>query len=303
MLFKMFSIEQSSAAQKRRQVFITQSRVLVQRVQEYYVRLAQSLATGRKNQEETINIPQDTLAEKKLMELDEDNHSQSRLPKKFCELTDDHFPLFVTFDKVHSELNPSLQRSNCPLCSSVIYWKPTSICRSIVKHPPTSNGEYFDDSSLGAPKMYQWTSKATQLKTDRTIKSSWGLKKSSKLSTTNSALLTGPIFPSILPKVLVRLGVKVAHFMFLSSRQLDPALVWSEFLGVICGSEASLDTSNGYVDYETYQTLSHRTQSTFTSRRGAVYELFQVYVKRKRELRTYDVANRCEKTVFGYLLC
>lgn len=108
MLFKMFSIEQSSAAHKRRQVFITQSRVLVQRVQEYYVRLAQSLATGQKIQGETTNIPQNTLAEKNIMELDEDNHTQSRLPRKFCELTDDHFPLFVTFDKVHSEFNPSL---------------------------------------------------------------------------------------------------------------------------------------------------------------------------------------------------
>ena len=108
MLFKMFSIEQSSAVQKRRQVFITQSRVLTQRVQEYYIRLAQSLATGRGNQAETTNITQDTLVEKKLMDHDQENHSQSRLPKKFCELTDDHFPLFITFDKVYSEFNPLL---------------------------------------------------------------------------------------------------------------------------------------------------------------------------------------------------
>jgi hypothetical protein len=105
MLFKMFSIEQSSAIQKHRQVFITQSRVLAERVQEYYIRLAQSLATGRKNQGETINITQDTRPEKKLMELDEEDHSQSQLPKKFSELADSHFPLFITFDKVHSEFN------------------------------------------------------------------------------------------------------------------------------------------------------------------------------------------------------
>lgn len=108
MLFKMFSIEQSPAAQKHRQVFITQSRVLAERVQEYYIRLAQSLATGRKNQEEATNITQDTRAEKNLMELDEEDHSQSRLPQRFCELTDAHFPLFITFDKVHSEFNPLL---------------------------------------------------------------------------------------------------------------------------------------------------------------------------------------------------
>ena len=89
--------------------------------------------------------------------------------------------------------------------------------------------------------------------------------------------------------------MQVVHFTFSSSYQLDPALVWSEFLGVICGSEASLDTPNGYVDRETYLRLSHRTQATFASRRGVVYDLFQAYVKRKRELQTYDVADRCER--------
>lgn len=131
MLFKMFSIELSSATQKRRQVFITQSRVLTQRVREYYVRLAESLATGRKNQEETTNITQDTLIEKRLTDHDEEIHSQSRLPKKFSELTDDDFPLFITFDKVYSEFNPLLSRSNCPLAAlSSTGSRPRSVVQS-----------------------------------------------------------------------------------------------------------------------------------------------------------------------------
>lgn len=101
----MFGNEQSSAEQKPRQVFITQSRVLAERVQEYYVRLVQPLAGRRKNQEEAANTTQSTQVEKQLLELDEEDHSQFRLPKKFSELTDDHFPLFVTFDKVHSRFN------------------------------------------------------------------------------------------------------------------------------------------------------------------------------------------------------
>lgn len=105
MLFKMFGIEQSSAAQKPRQVFITQSRVLAERVQEYYIRLVQSLASGRKNQEEAANTTRSTQDEKQLLELDEEDYGQFGLPKKFSELTDDHFPLFVTFDKVHSKFN------------------------------------------------------------------------------------------------------------------------------------------------------------------------------------------------------
>jgi len=105
MLFKMFGVEQSSGVQKPRQVFITQSRVLAERVQEYYIRLVQSLASGRKNQEEATDTTQSTQVEKQLLELDEEDHSQSHLPKKFSELMDDHFPLFVTFDKVHSKFN------------------------------------------------------------------------------------------------------------------------------------------------------------------------------------------------------
>jgi hypothetical protein len=99
MLFKMFGTEQSNAAQKPRQIFITQSRVLAERVQEYYLKLNQSLAGGRHTQKEFADTTQGTQAEKKLMKLYEDD---DRLPKKFSELTDVHFPLFVTFDKVRS---------------------------------------------------------------------------------------------------------------------------------------------------------------------------------------------------------
>jgi hypothetical protein len=54
------------------------------------------------------------------------------------------------------------------------------------------------------------------------------------------------------------------------------------------------------MDRGSYLQLSHRTQATFASRRVVVYDLFQAYVKRKRELRTYDVADRC--VVVGYKL-
>ena len=49
MLFKMLGVERSSASlyrKKTRQVFVTQSRVLVKRVQEYYTKLARSSAAG-----------------------------------------------------------------------------------------------------------------------------------------------------------------------------------------------------------------------------------------------------------------
>jgi len=119
MLFKMFGTEQSNASQKPRQVFITQSQVLAERVQEYYIKLAQSLASGRKRQEETINNTHSTEVERELLGPDGEDHSQSRLPKKFSELTDNHFPLFVTFDQVYSKVKivaPVLKLPFLQLC-------------------------------------------------------------------------------------------------------------------------------------------------------------------------------------------
>lgn len=163
-----------------------------------------------------------------------------------------------------------------------------------------SNDEHFSDSSFGISRICRQTSKTSQLITDQKIQSRWGSKKSPKLTIKHSALLTGPISRNTLPKVSVRLEVQFARFGFLSSPPLDPALVWSEFLGVISGSEASLDTPNRCMDRESYQKLSNRTQATFTSRRGVIYDLFQAYVKQKRESRTYDVADRCAEVDSGY---
>ena len=106
MLFKMLRVERFSASlsrKKDRQVFVTQSRVLAERVQEYYAKLARSSTAGDRSESEIKQrATQRFQAEKELIELDDEDDSQSGLPKKFSELTDDHFPLFLTFDKVCS---------------------------------------------------------------------------------------------------------------------------------------------------------------------------------------------------------
>ena len=85
--------------------------------------------------------------------------------------------------------------------------------------------------------------------------------------------------------------------LFLISTRLDPALVWNEFLGVICGSEASLMANSGYMDRDAYERLSHRTQATFSRQRSSIYDLFQSYVDRKRRSEGYDDADRFEPFV------
>ena len=106
MLFKMLGVERSSASlspKKLRQVFVTQSRVLAERVQEYYAKMAKSSGAGDRSEGEIKQrATQRSQAEKELIELDDEDDSQSGLPKKFSELTDGHFPLFLTFDKVCS---------------------------------------------------------------------------------------------------------------------------------------------------------------------------------------------------------
>ena len=74
--------------------------------------------------------------------------------------------------------------------------------------------------------------------------------------------------------------------------QIDPALVWSEFMGILKGSEESLQTQSGYLTRAEYLGLSHRIRSTFVSKRDAIYSLFEAYHKLKLEMRGYDAADR-----------
>ena len=63
-------------------------------------------------------------------------------------------------------------------------------------------------------------------------------------------------------------------------------------LGVIKGSETTLNSENHFLDYDTYSNLSARTQATFARKRNEIYSLFEIYMKKKRERREYDAADR-----------
>jgi hypothetical protein len=109
MLFKMLGIERTSRKigdRKIRQVFVTQSRVLAEKVEEYFNNMIQSYAGELQSAEELEwRASRRKEAEKDLVELDEEDDSLSNLPTRFCDLEDKHFPLFVTFDKVQSILS------------------------------------------------------------------------------------------------------------------------------------------------------------------------------------------------------
>ena len=114
MLFKILGIERSwtthqDTLMKPRQVFVTQSRVLADKVQEYYKRLHDSLSSADKDPEELRAIALARAAEQDqgLVDRDEEIERRSDLPKRYSELRDEHFPMFMTFDQVR-----------CPLLSS-----------------------------------------------------------------------------------------------------------------------------------------------------------------------------------------
>ena len=108
MLFKMLGIERAwdlrrCTMQKPRQIFVTQSRVLAGKVEEYFTKLMESLATAARTPKELIELAKmkDTQDDDGLIDLDEADW-RSDLPGRFSLLKDEHFPLFVTFDRVNT---------------------------------------------------------------------------------------------------------------------------------------------------------------------------------------------------------
>jgi hypothetical protein len=63
-------------------------------------------------------------------------------------------------------------------------------------------------------------------------------------------------------------------------------------MGVIKGSEETLNCSEGFLDRSTYIDLSRRSHATFADQRDRIYDLFEAYLKLKRSNRDRDAADR-----------
>ena len=107
MLFKMLGIERAyvmrkDSMPKPRQIFVTQSRVLASKVEEYFSKLLDSLSTAERTREELAQFVKNKRQENEdgLIDIDDDQTWRSDLPSKFSRLRDENFPLFLTFDRV-----------------------------------------------------------------------------------------------------------------------------------------------------------------------------------------------------------
>jgi len=86
--------------EKPRQIFVTQSRVLATKVEEYFSKLMLSVEAASHSPEELRKMDNPAEKEMELLDLDDIDEWRPDLPKKFSELTDDNFPLFITYEQV-----------------------------------------------------------------------------------------------------------------------------------------------------------------------------------------------------------
>ncbi|KAG8921187.1 hypothetical protein FRC02_000403 [Tulasnella sp. 418] len=79
------------------------------------------------------------------------------------------------------------------------------------------------------------------------------------------------------------------HFDFRLKAALDPSLVYSEFMGVIKGHEMTIESETGYLDRAAYLALrSQRTHYADEMSRSRIYDMFEIYLQKKRSLYFYD---------------
>jgi hypothetical protein len=134
MLFKMLAIERTArklGEKSPRQVFVTQSRVLADKVETYFRDLMRSCSGDLLSEDERekwlIEGKQD---HDELPETDDEDDASTELPNRFSELEDKHFPLFLTFDKV------------IPPAVSIFMSTDTGVysfvgCLRVMSNPPT----------------------------------------------------------------------------------------------------------------------------------------------------------------------
>ena len=154
MLYKMLAIERTwqqspGVGRKPRQVFITQSRVLAVKAEEHFTELMSSFIAIVYSPDELRTMGKDAEQEIEFVDQDDDNQWRSDLPERFSELSDQHFPLFITYDRVrmfgfssiqpHHFVNSSVQcfrKTSGETTTTMASLSPTSMSSEMKRHPP-----------------------------------------------------------------------------------------------------------------------------------------------------------------------
>ena len=133
-VFKIFGIErawqnQGCAGPRPRQLFITKSRLLAEKVERDYVSLLYSLSAGQDAPLYVRDRIQRWNARRKKVIFNPDDTEGERddLPQKFSELRDSDFPLFLTMETVSTALpmNGTVPDGGCVrICSCLAFLRP-----------------------------------------------------------------------------------------------------------------------------------------------------------------------------------
>jgi hypothetical protein len=107
MLFKILLVERDYQLSDKirarpRQMFVTNSRKLVGKVEELFITYFSSLAFASHMEESSYSKRTDARSsvEENIFNEDDDPTWQNNLPERFCDLEEQHFPLFIAFDHV-----------------------------------------------------------------------------------------------------------------------------------------------------------------------------------------------------------
>jgi hypothetical protein len=108
MVFKILGMERAwelhnQDMKKPRQVFVTKSRVLAEKVSEYFSKLSESLSAAGRSPKELVELAKSRQSQQQeggLVDLDDEPDWRQDLPSRFSLLEEKHFPLFITFDRV-----------------------------------------------------------------------------------------------------------------------------------------------------------------------------------------------------------
>ena len=105
MLFKMLAIQRTwerypDMGLKPRQVFVTQSRFLATMAEGCFSKLMSSIEDAGYSSKELRKRVKDSEQEVELVDVDDNGRWSSDVPERFSELADEHFPLFITYDRV-----------------------------------------------------------------------------------------------------------------------------------------------------------------------------------------------------------
>ncbi|KAI6101328.1 P-loop containing nucleoside triphosphate hydrolase protein [Pisolithus sp. B1] len=235
MLFKMLEIQRAWQLRSEdfdiprpKQIFVTKSRMLANKVEEYFVKLLQSLSLAGCTLEELARL-QSRHVDRGLVDDDDVPDAQSGIPQRYSELEDHHFPLFLTFDQLARMIAVDILDADHP--------EGQRITKLFMQS--------HDPEALDTFVSYEVF-----------VNSYWSR------------------FPQRLTK------------------GQDPWLVFGEVMGIIKGSEKSLEFDDGALDKNTYCGLSSRSNPTFSGQREVVYAIYEAYSKLKRQHQHHDVADR-----------